>query len=106
MDSGQLIECHSCGRRQPIHLAVNQVELAQVGMLEMPCLECAKVARWQLVATRRRDERRLDERRAQERRLQMMPAPLLGRERRGGKERRKGPVRKARRRSGSSAAGR
>lgn len=104
MDTGQLIECHSCGRRQPIHLAVNQVELAQVGMLELPCLGCAKLARWQLVATRRRDERRSNERRAHERRLQMMPAPLLARERRGGRERRTGPVRKVRRRTGSSAA--
>lgn len=104
MDTGQLIECHSCGRRQPIHLAVNQVELAQVGMLELPCLGCAKLARWQLVASRRRDERRELERRDQERRLQMVPAPLQGRERRGGRERRLGPIRKIGRRADSTAA--
>ena len=103
MGAGQLIECHSCGRRQPIHLAVNQMELAQVGMLELHCFGCGKMARWQLVATRRRDERRAAERRSTERRMQMLPAPLKARERRG-RERRTGPVRKTSRRADASVA--
>jgi len=103
METGQLVECRSCGRRQPIHLAANQVELSQVGMLEVHCFGCGKMARWQMVATRRRDDRRAAERRALERRLQMMPAPLLGKERRA-KNRRNGPVRKSERRGPEASA--
>ena len=104
MESGQVIECRSCGRRQPIHLAVNQVELAQVGMLEVHCFGCGKIARWQMVATRRRDERRATERRTIDRRQQMITAPLLGRERRAARDRRVGPIRKVERRTTSAQA--
>lgn len=103
METGQLLECRGCGRRQPIHLAAHQVELAQVGMLEVHCFGCGKIARFQLVAARRATDRRMMDRRNVERRMQMMPAPLLGRERRGGKERRTGPIRKTERRSPAAA---
>ena len=104
METGQTIECRSCGRRQPIHLAANQVELAQVGMLQVHCFGCGKMANWQLVATRRANDRRAQDRRTVERRISLLVAPLLGRERRGGKERRGGPIRKQERRSSASAA--
>lgn len=71
-------------------------------MLEQHCFGCAKISLWQLVATRRRDDRRCEERRQVERRQYLMHAPLLGRERRASKERRHGPIRKAKRR-GSAA---
>ena len=104
MENGQLIECRSCGRRQPIHLAANQVELGQVGMLEVHCFGCGKMAHWQLVAARRSNDRRGHERRTEERRIALLVSPLLGRERRGAKERRNGPIRKNERRSGATAA--
>ncbi len=103
METGHILECRGCGRRQPIHLAAHQIELAQVGMLEVHCFGCGKIARFQLVAARRANDRRALERRGAERRMQMMPAPLLGRERRGGKERRTGPIRKPERRNTSAA---
>jgi hypothetical protein len=104
MDSGNIIECRGCGRRHALHLAAHQMELAQVGMLEQHCFGCARISLWQLVAARRRDERRRDERRRLERRQYLMQAPLLGRERRGGKERRLGPIRKVERRMSQPGA--
>jgi len=104
METGQLVECRSCGRRQPIHLAANQIELSQVGMLEVHCFGCGKMARWQLVATRRRDDRRAMERRMLDRRMEMPPTPLLAKERRSTRERRNGSIRKNERRGEANAA--
>lgn len=92
----QILICRSCGARATAALAVNEQELANVGMLERRCEACARDTSWGLAQDYRRRERRTRERRADERRLARAVAPSG--ERRRGVDRRIGEMRKVQRR--------
>jgi len=92
----QILICRSCGARATAVLAVNEQELANVGMLERPCNACARETTWGLAQDYRRRDRRVRERRADERRRRR--AAALTSERRRGVERRIGDMRKVQRR--------
>jgi len=94
----ELLICRGCGTRLGLELAVHQKELADVGMLEQTCAHCRAVTRWGLAADYRRTERRSNDRRGDERRREIALAPLVGRERRGGRDRRFGAIRRTERR--------
>jgi hypothetical protein len=95
----ELLICRGCGARLGVELAIHQKELADVGMLEQSCARCQTTTRWGLAADYRRRDRRSTERRARdERRHEIALAPLVGRERRAGRDRRLGPIRRAERR--------
>ncbi|GEM_PF-2531695 len=94
----ELLICRGCGARLGLDLAVHQKELADVGMLEQACGRCRTVTRWGLAADYRRRERRSKDRRGDDRRREIVLAPLVGRERRAGRDRRLGPVRRSERR--------
>jgi hypothetical protein len=94
-----LLICRTCGSRAAAELAVNQRELAEVGMLERGCFRCGTDTRWGRLEDYRRAERRHTERRAGERRSRGLPRAAEP-ERRTGFERRKGPIRLADRRRG------
>lgn len=81
-----VILCTSCGGREAAELAVNERDLANVGMLERNCKRCGRDTPWGLAEDYRRAERRVGERRrgigrwaGEERRK---------RDRRGGRDRR------------------
>lgn len=98
MASSVLI-CRNCGVRTGADLAVNEHELANVGMLERHCAGCARETTWGLAEDYRHHERRLSERRRSQRRTAQLGPPAAG-ERRRGRDRRLGAVRKAQRRRG------
>ena len=91
----QILICRSCGARATAVLAVNEQELANVGMLERPCSACARVTTWGLAQDYRRIDRRTGERRADERRRARAAASA---EHRRGVDRRIGDMRKGQRR--------
>lgn len=93
-----ILICRSCGSRASADLAVNQQELANVGMLELRCHHCGAATRWGLAQDYRAGERRRHDRRSGQRRT---GRGLLegGSERRTGYERRRGPIRQAERRA-------
>jgi hypothetical protein len=93
-----ILICRSCGMRAAGDLAVNQQELANVGMLELRCHHCGTVTRWGLAQDFRAGERRHLERRRSERRIGRLRADSVI-ERRTGMERRRAPVRKSERRA-------
>jgi len=93
-----ILICRTCGGRQPSTLAVNEQELAAVGMLERSCAKCGTNAKWGLAEDYRKRERRTGERRRADRRRGAQAAPPA-RERRRARERRMGPIRKVERRS-------
>jgi hypothetical protein len=95
----QILICRGCGARTTAVLAVNEQELANVGMLERHCSACARNTTWGRAEDYRRRERRAKERRASERRGRRAPAPS-GREQRRGVDRRIGDMRKGQRRRG------
>ena len=92
----QILICRSCGARATAVLAVNEQELANVGMLERPCNACGRDTTWGLAQDYRRRDRRVRERRADERRG--LRAALPSSERRRGVDRRIGDMRKGQRR--------
>ena len=92
----QILICRSCGARATAALAVNEQELANVGMLERRCDACARETSWGLAEDYRRHDRRARERRADERRLARAAAPSG--ERRRGVDRRIGDMRTGQRR--------
>ena len=91
-----ILICRNCGSRASADLAVNQQELANVGMLELKCHRCDTQTRWGLAQDFRAGERRRNDRRAGDRRTGRARAQDIM-ERRGS-ERRRGPIRKAERR--------
>jgi hypothetical protein len=93
-----ILICRSCGSRASADLAVNQQELANVGMLELRCHHCGAATRWGLAQDYRAGERRRVDRRSAQRRTGR--GLLEGdSERRAGYERRRGPIRHAERRA-------
>jgi len=92
----QILICRSCGARAAAVLAVNEQELANVGMLERQCGACARETTWGLAQDYRRRDRRVGERRAVERRRARAAGPSG--ERRRGVERRIGDMRSTQRR--------
>ena len=60
--------CRSCASRTAAELALNEKDLANVGMLERHCVSCGTVTKWGLAQDYRRIERRRMERRRGERR--------------------------------------
>lgn len=92
-----ILICRSCGSRASAELAVNQQELANVGMLELKCHHCDASTRWGLAQDFRAGERRRSDRRARDRRTGRGRAKS-GIELRTGSERRRGAIRKADRR--------
>ncbi len=94
-----ILICRSCGMRAAGELAVNQQELANVGMLELRCHHCGMMTRWGLAQDFRSGERRrLERRRGGERRIGRVRADSVV-ERRTGMERRRGAIRKSERRT-------
>jgi hypothetical protein len=91
----QILICRSCGARTSLDLAVNEQELANVGMLERRCTACARETTWGRAEDYRRLERRRGERRGTERRR--APATKES-ERRRGLDRRIGDMRRGQRR--------
>jgi hypothetical protein len=91
----QVLICRSCGARAATVLAVNEQELANVGMLERRCNTCAQETTWGLAQDYRRRDRRAVERRAGERRRARAAATA---ERRRGVDRRIGEMRRGQRR--------
>lgn len=91
-----ILICRNCRSRASADLAVNQQELANVGMLELKCHRCDTQTRWGLAQDFRAGERRRNDRRAGDRRTGRARTQDIM-ERRGS-ERRHGPVRKAERR--------
>lgn len=59
-----VLVCRTCGTRADGALASNELELANVGMLERACGKCGRDTRWGLAQDYRRVERRGAERRA------------------------------------------
>jgi hypothetical protein len=92
-----ILICRSCGSRASADLAVNQQELANVGMLELRCHHCGAATLWGLAQDYRAGERRRDERRRGQRRTGR--GLLEGTERRAGFERRRGAIRRGERRA-------
>jgi hypothetical protein len=92
----QILICRNCGARASAALAVNEQELANVGMLERHCGTCARDTTWGLAQDYRRRDRRVGERRAVERRSMRHAAPSG--ERRRGVDRRIGDMRGTQRR--------
>lgn len=92
-----ILICRNCGSRASAELAVNQQELANVGMLELKCHTCGMLTRWGLAQDYRSGERRRLERRNRDRRTGRGRAEG-GMERRTGMERRRGPIRRGDRR--------
>jgi hypothetical protein len=92
----QILICRSCGARVSLDLAVNEQELANVGMLERRCTACARQTTWGLAQDYRRIERRHGERRDAERRR--AAAAKKESERRRGLDRRIGDMRRVQRR--------
>lgn len=96
MSSGLI--CRSCGARSAaMELAVNEQELANVGMLERPCARCGRETTWGLAENYRKQERRSKERRAAQRRARNQGPPSAS-ERRRGIDRRVGDMRRTQRR--------
>ena len=95
-----LLICRNCGARMGASLAVNEQELANVGMLERPCAGCGRETLWGLAEDYRRRDRRLAERRHGERRMKLL-VPPSPEERRRTRERRLGDMRRAQRRKSS-----
>jgi len=93
-----ILICRSCGSRAAAELAVNQQELANVGMLELRCHRCDTATRWGLAQDYRSGERRRNDRRNGQRRTGRGLGEN-GMERRAGFERRRGPIRRSERRS-------
>lgn len=58
-----LLICRTCGTRAQAELAMNEQDLANVGMLERPCAPCGKDSRWGLAQDYRRVQRRNSDRR-------------------------------------------
>lgn len=96
-----ILICRSCGSRASAELAVNQQELAGVGMLELKCHRCGILTRWGMAQDFRSGERRRAERRRSERRIGRT-LQEGGIESRSGHERRRGPIRRGQRRSASA----
>jgi hypothetical protein len=92
-----VVVCTSCGSRTPAELAPNEMELANVGMLERRCSRCARATRWGFTRDYRRRDRRQLERRRADRRVAANPNYA-------GPERRKGPMRLGERRVGDRRA--
>ncbi len=92
-----ILICSNCGARLPTQLAVNEQELANVGMLERRCERCHKTTRWGLAQDYRRLDRRAGERRHGERRSAPGALPPAG-ERRMTTDRRFGDMRRTARR--------
>lgn len=93
-----ILICRTCGSRATGELAINQQELATVGMLELRCHRCAAQTHWGLAEDFRAGERRRFERRRMDRRTGRGRLEG-GVERRSGQDRRKGPIRGAERRT-------
>jgi len=94
-----ILICRSCGSRASAELAVNQQELANVGMLELRCHHCGSPTRWGLAQDYRAGERRRTDRRCGQRRTGR-GLTGGGAEQRAGMERRRGPIRRSERRAG------
>ena len=93
-----VLVCRNCGARSAaLDLAVNQQELANVGMLERRCARCGRETPWGLAEDYRKTERRTADRRALQRRVRAEHPPGGG-ERRRGQERRMRSARNAQRR--------
>lgn len=91
--------CRSCGARSAaMDLAVNEQELANVGMLERPCPKCGRETTWGLAEDYRKHERRSQERRAAQRRARSQGLPSSASERRRGIDRRISDMRRTQRR--------
>ncbi len=58
-----MLICRECGNRKTEDLALNEQELASVGMLEKRCARCGKTTRWGRAEDYRKRERRQGERR-------------------------------------------
>jgi hypothetical protein len=93
----QILICRSCGARLSAELAVNEQELANVGMLERRCSACARITAWGLAQDYRRTDRRRGERRRGQRRTASL-SPPGDQDRRGPTDRRIGDMRKGQRR--------
>lgn len=94
---GQIVICRSCGARISVEMAVNEQELANVGMLERRCERCARQTTWGLAQDYRNKDRRRGERRDTQRRKAAVPSPSDA-ERRRGLDRRIGDMRRGQRR--------
>jgi len=92
-----ILICRSCGSRASAELALNQQELANVGMLELKCHRCGAPTLWGLAQDFRAGERRRIDRRAGDRRTGRTRSQDVV-ERRNS-ERRRGPIRHAERRA-------
>ena len=95
-----ILICRSCGIRASAELAVNQQELANVGMLELKCHRCDTQTRWGLAQDFRAGDRRRAERRASDRRAGRGRGHAAMECRSG--ERRRGAIRQAERRAASA----
>ena len=93
-----ILVCRNCGARSAaLDLAVNQQELANVGMLERRCTRCARETPWGLAEDYRRKDRRASERRSTQRRAKTQAPPAQS-DRRRGQDRRLGDLRRTQRR--------
>ena len=98
--SSTVLICRTCGARLTVTLAVNEQELANVGMLERRCTACARDTTWGLLEDYRKRERRAGERRAVQRRARHASPPSSASERRRTSDRRVGDMRRLQRRKG------
>ena len=95
---GHVLICRSCGARLTLDLAINEQELANVGMLERRCGPCARDTIWGLAQDYRKVNRRHGERRGVVRRALSAAPPPSG-ERRHVLDRRIGDMRRGQRRN-------